>query len=170
MSCHLWFTHVAKACLFHRFPRHLLCNLGLHLCALCTHAGPTTARLVHAQDKKAIICTPTSFTSISCRNSTGSFQGTWPAPPYSPAIAGGGAPLGFVNGCTLCPYTIFESKDWGIRVSIRETHQLQLAPAPGDLRICSSAYVSQVLHHEAHGIRKWSMQRYLMRVRDNERE
>ena len=98
------------------------------------------------------------------------FEGTWPAPPYSPATAGGGAPLGFVNGCTLCPYTIFESKDWGIRVSIRETHQLQLAPAPGDLRICSSAYVSQVLHHEAHGIRKWSMQRYLMRARDTERE
>ena len=63
VRCRLWFTFVDEACLFRYSLATSFCNLELHLCALCTYAGPIIARLVHAQDEKAAISTPPSFSS-----------------------------------------------------------------------------------------------------------
>ena len=63
------------------------CKLGIQV-ELPTSTKPCTSLL------DAFLSQAPCPMSIETLN--GAFQGTWPAPPYSPANAGGGVPLGFV--------------------------------------------------------------------------
>ena len=66
------FNHVAKACLFHRFPRHLFCNLGLHIVRfmhVCwPHHQPGLSTLVIRQPSSVRQVPPLNFMLHSTRH------------------------------------------------------------------------------------------------------